>query len=235
MRKKPSKSVASRAQHVEVRAIEPATKNQASVFSSWKDGQHLVLLGVAGTGKTFLSLFLALKEGLASGKPIKIVRSAVPSRDMGFMPGSLAEKAQMYESPYVTICAQLLGRGDAYEILKTKGHVEFVTTSYLRGTTMDDCLIVVDEVQNMGGQEIHTIMTRVGVNTRIIFAGDVKQTDLQNRHDKSGLLDAIKVFRKMGSFDIIEFGVEDIVRSELVKEYIVARDALENQGIVEPI
>jgi phosphate starvation-inducible PhoH-like protein len=234
--KKPKTATTTRVQNLELRKIEPKTDNQSKVFVAWKkEDANLVLLGVPGSGKTFLALYLALQEAMITGKIVRIIRSAVPARDMGFMPGSLQEKAAMYEAPYVSICAQLLGRGDAYELLKKKGLIEFVTTSYLRGTTMDDSIIIVDEIQNNGAKEIHTIMTRIGVNSRVIFAGDIKQTDLVKKHDRSGLLDAVKVFKKMPEFSIIEFGVDDILRSDLVKRYIITRDALETSGDIEPV
>lgn len=211
--------------------VSPMTDNQRIAFEQWDDGYNLMLHGIAGTGKTFLGLYFALKETLRNGSPYKkiyIVRSTVSTRDQGFLPGSLKEKAKVFEAPYVPICTKLFGRGDAYEILKGKGIVEFTTTSYLRGETFDDCILLVDEVQNMSDGELHTVMTRVGENCRIIFCGDVKQDDLTSERKKetSGLRDFMRILHRMREFEFIEFQVADIVRSKLVKSYIIERDKL---------
>jgi phosphate starvation-inducible protein PhoH len=211
--------------------VAPMTENQRVAFDFWDDGYNLMLHGIAGTGKTFLGLYFALKEVVKSNsqyKKVYIVRSTVSTRDQGFLPGSLKDKAKVFESPYVPICTKLFGRGDAYEILKGKGYVEFITTSYLRGETFDDCILVVDEVQNMGDGELHTVMTRVGENCRIIFCGDVKQDDLTSERKKelSGLRDFMKIIHRMREFEFVDFQVEDIVRSRLVKSYIIERDRL---------
>jgi len=147
---------------------------------------------------------------------------------MGFLPGNAKEKTKVYEGPYYDICTKLFGRGDAYEILKQRGNVEFVSTSFLRGSTFDDCIIVVDEMQNMNDQELHTVMTRVGENCRIIFAGDVKQDDLTSERFKesSGLKEFMSIIENMKEFKFVEFHKEDIVRSDLVKSYIIERDRL---------
>ncbi len=211
--------------------IHPMTKNQEIAFENWDNGFNLMLHGIAGTGKTFLGMYFAIKEVLKQNSPYKkvyIVRSTVSTRDQGFLPGSLKDKAKVFESPYVPIATKFFGRGDAYEILKGKGYVEFVTTSYLRGETFDNCILLVDEVQNMGDGELHTVMTRVGENCRIIFCGDVKQDDLTSERKKelSGLRDFMKIIHRMKEFEFVDFQVEDIVRSRLVKSYIIERDKL---------
>ena len=211
--------------------VRPMTDNQRVAFEFWDDGYNLMLHGIAGTGKTFLGLYFALKEVVKPNsqyKKVYIVRSTVSTRDQGFLPGSLKEKAKVFESPYIPICTKLFSRGDAYEILKGKGYVEFITTSYLRGETFDDCILLVDEVQNMGDGELHTVMTRVGENCRIIFCGDVKQDDLTSERKKelSGLRDFMKIIHRMKEFEFVDFQVEDIVRSKLVKSYIIERDRL---------
>jgi|TARA_B110000908_G_scaffold60458_1_gene73400 predicted ribonuclease YlaK len=213
--------------------IAPMTKNQSIAFDAWEEGANLMLHGIAGTGKTFLGLYFSLKAVMAkntSYRKVYIVRSVVPTRDMGFLPGSQKDKMKVYEAPYYDIASKLFQRGDAYEILKQKNNVEFISTSFLRGSTFDDCIILVDEVQNMSDQELHTVMTRVGENCKIIFCGDVKQDDLTSERKKemSGLRTFMKIIERMDEFDFIEFEVSDIVRSELVKAYIIERD---NQGL----
>lgn len=211
--------------HFSLRTISPLTLNQSSTFKAFEQGKHLLLHGVAGTGKTYISLYLALNEVLNKSryKQIVIIRSVVPSRDMGFLPGTAKEKAKVYEDPYKMICDDLFSRGDGYEILKTKRLVDFNTTSFLRGVTFNDAIIIVDECQNMIGQELDTVMTRVGNNCRIVFCGDFRQTDLAKHEEKRGLLTFMNILDRMSCFEKIEFGKEDIVRSALVKSYIISK------------
>ena len=211
--------------------VEPKTSNQALSFREYYKNKNLLLHGIAGTGKTFACFNLALKEILSGKSPYKklfIIRSMVPGRDSGFLPGSLKEKARVYEAPYAAICAELFERGDAYDILKNRGIIEFPTTSYLRGVTFRDCMVIIDEFQNANWQEIHTTITRIGENCKVLVCGDTKQDDLtgKRRGESSAALDVIKVIEKMPSFAIIRFGIEDIVRSDLVKEWILATNKL---------
>ena len=200
--------------------IEPLTRNQVLAFESER---NLVLHGVAGTGKTFISCYLAFDD-MTKGmyKQLIIIRSAVPTRDIGFLPGSEKEKASVYEEPYKDIAVELFQRGDSYEILKTKGLLHFMTTSYLRGITLKDAVIIVDECQNMSIHELDSIVTRVATNCRVIFCGDFRQADLA----KNGLQDFIRVLKAMDQFDLIDFEIKDIVRSDFVKDYITAKTDL---------
>jgi phosphate starvation-inducible PhoH-like protein len=211
--------------HFSLRTISPLTLNQSSTFKAFEQGKHLLLHGVAGTGKTYISLYLALNEVLNKSryKHIVVIRSVVPSRDMGFLPGSAKEKAKVYEEPYKMICDDLFGRGDGYDILKMKRMLDFTTTSFLRGVTFNDAIIIVDECQNMIQQELDTVMTRVGNNCRIVFCGDFRQTDLAKHEERRGLLTFMNILDKMSCFEKIEFGKEDIVRSALVKSYIISK------------
>ena len=200
--------------------IEPLTRNQVLAFESER---NLVLHGVAGTGKTFISCYLAFDD-MTKGvyKQLIIIRSAVPTRDIGFLPGSEKEKASVYEEPYKDIATDIFQRGDAYQILKTKNLVHFMTTSYLRGITLRDAVIVIDECQNMTFHELDSIITRIGRNCRIIFSGDFNQSDLKN----NGLGEFLSILEYMQEFDFIEFTVRDVVRSEFVKNYIIAKETL---------
>jgi phosphate starvation-inducible protein PhoH len=212
--------------HFELRTIYPLTPNQQKTFDSYRDGQNLILHGFAGTGKSFISLYLALEEvlkGRSVCDKVVIIRSVVPSRDMGFLPGNIKEKIKVYEEPYKEICDDLFGRGDGYDILKMKGLVQFTTTSYLRGVTFKNAIVIVDELQNMTFGELDTVMTRMGDDSKIVFCGDFRQTDLSNDKDKSGLMKFINITKQMNRFDYIEFDKPDIVRSGLVKDYIVTR------------
>ncbi len=209
-----------------LKTIRPKTENQERAFKEYNTGKNLMLHGVAGTGKTYISLYLALKETFAKDSlyhSVVIVRSVVPSRDMGFLPGSVKEKAKIYEEPYRAICNELYDRGDAYDILKHHEQVMFVTTSHLRGTTFKDSIIIVDEFSNMCFSELDTIITRMGDNCRLIFCGDVRQSDLQREYELRGVENFIRIIDKVENFTKIEFGVDDIVRSQLVKSYIIAK------------
>lgn len=223
-------------QEFELAAAQPITKTQERAFSSWDSGAHLFQHGYAGTGKTFVAIYLALRD-IIKGKfrKLYIVRSAVPSRTMGFLPGNEKEKVAVFEGAYRTICAALYNRGDAYEILKQKGIIEFITTSYLRGLTLDNCVIFADEIQNMNGAEINTLITRCGEDTRVILSGDINQTDLNNKYDITGLPDIYRVLKELQQFTFIEYGVNDIVRSDFVRDYIVVRSRLESEGKIATI
>ena len=211
--------------------IEALTPTQQAVFDSYYDGQNIVLHGCAGTGKTFLSTYLAVKDILdrvENKRQLIIVRSVVPTRDMGFLPGNATEKMKVYETPYKDLFQNMFNRGDAYEILKGRGVVNFTTNSFVRGQTWDNAIVVVDEAQNLSFQELHSVITRVGENSRIMICGDGKQDDLTSERFKqqSGLSQFLNVLNNMRSFDIINFKTDDIVRSGLVREYILACESL---------
>lgn len=217
---------------LELKQIEPLTENQYKAFDAYDDGKNLILHGIAGTGKSFISLYLALDEILnfdGDEKPynkVVIVRSVVPTRDMGFLPGKPKEKSEVYEAPYFAICQELFGRGDAYTILKQRGDIDFITTSFIRGVTLNDCIIIVDEIANMTLHELDSVITRVGKNCRIIFSGDFRQTDFTKESDRGGLMKFMEITKRMKSFEFIDFKEEDIVRSSMVKDYIIQKDRL---------
>jgi phosphate starvation-inducible protein PhoH len=196
-----------------------------------------MLHGYAGTGKSFIGLYLALNELQTSHiyKKVIIFRSAVATREIGHLPGSDKDKTKIYELPYYDICAKLYGRGDAYEILKSKKLVEFYSTSFIRGITLDDAIVIVDEVQNMTAEELNSLITRMGNNTKVVMCGDVRQTDLNKRKESSGLRDFYKIIQSMNAFELVEFGIDDIVRSKLVKEYIIKRTELEDRDEIRPL
>ena len=206
--------------NLDLQEIEPLTKNQVVAFESTK---NLMLHGVAGTGKTFISSYLAFDD-MTKGiyERLVIIRSAVPTRDIGFLPGNEKEKASVYEEPYKDICIELFQRGDAYEILKTKGLVHFMTTSFIRGVTLRNAVILIDECQNMSFHELDSIITRIGQGCRVLFCGDFRQADLQ----KNGLKEFVRILKAMNEFDFIDFDIKDIVRSEFVKQYITAKTDL---------
>ena len=208
-------------------AIEPLTKTQVDFFKSYDQGDYFIALhGVAGTGKSLIAFYKAIQEVLTKGNlyhKVVIIRSAVQSRDQGFLPGGVEEKMSQYELPYIQIAHSLFGRKDAWDILKDTDRVEFLSTSFLRGSTHDNCVIIFDECQNANWDELNTVITRVGKNSKIIFCGDYRQTDLnKNRNDVSGVKKFLEVALLMPCHTRFEFTVDDIVRSSLVKDWVVA-------------
>lgn len=211
-----------------LKTFDPLTDNQKQFFDAYKRGDYFIALhGVAGTGKTFIALYKAIEEVLNRDNPfdkIIIVRSAVQSREIGHLPGDVSEKMEIYEQPYRQICQQLFDRKDAWDRLEEQGYVSFISTSFIRGMSFDDAIIIVDEMQNMTFEEIDTVMTRVGYRSKIIWCGDYRQTDLnKKKNDVSGILKFFDIAHHMKAFTRIEFVPDDIVRSSLVKDYILAK------------
>ena len=212
--------------------IEPITDNQKRLFASYKEGKHIVAYGAAGTGKTFITLYNAIKDVLNEETPyekIYMVRSLVSTREIGFLPGDHEDKSSYYQIPYknmVKYMFQMPSEADfemLYGNLKSQETIKFWSTSFLRGTTLDNSIIIVDEYQNLNFHELDSIITRVGTQSKIMFCGDATQTDLTRENERNGIVDFMQILRLMSSVDVIEFGVEDIVRSGLVKEYILAK------------
>ena len=215
-----------------MRDIEPLTDNQKLLYKAYEKNQHIVAYGCAGTGKTFITLYNALQDVLDERSPyekIYIVRSLVATREIGFLPGSHDDKASLYQIPYknmVKYMFQMPSDADfemLYGNLKAQETISFWSTSFIRGTTLDNCIIIVDEFQNANFHELCSIITRAGENTKILFCGDVSQSDLIRQNEKNGVVDFMKILRQMPSFDIIEFEVEDVIRSGLIKEYIITK------------
>lgn len=219
--------------HMDLLNISPMTKNQELFFDNYDNGKSQVLLGCPGTGKTFMALSKAFEDvqDPSNGyERIVIVRSAVPTRDVGFLPGTLKEKGEVYELPYKAICTELFGRSDAYEVLKKHNIIEFITTSFIRGLTLDHCIIIVDEIQNMTAHEADSVLTRVGNCSKILFCGDVMQRDITKFSEKN-IEDMLKVLESMeDTFDFNHFDENDIVRSGLVGNYIRAKHKLYPNG-----
>ena len=215
-----------------LRDIEPLTENQQKLFESYSEGKNIIAYGAAGTGKTFITLFNALGDVLDTSTPyekIYIVRSLVSTREIGFLPGDHEDKSFLYQIPYKNMVKYMFELPSAadfemlYGNLKAQETISFWSTSFIRGTTFDRAIIIVDEFQNLNFHELDSIMTRVGENTKIMFCGDATQSDLIKQNERNGIVDFMRVLRLMSSVDIIEFGVEDIVRSGLVKEFILAK------------
>ena len=212
--------------------IDPLTDNQRKLYDAYAEGKHLVAYGCAGTGKTFITLYNALREVLDERTPyekIYLVRSLVATREIGFLPGSYEDKSDIYQIPYKNMVKYMFQMpSDAefemlYGNLKSQETIKLWSTSFLRGTTLDNAIVIVDEFQNCTAHELDSIITSVGENSKIMFCGDATQSDLQKVNERNGIVDFMNVLRKMPSIDIIEFGVDDIVRSGLVKEYILAK------------
>lgn len=209
--------------------ISPLTETQHLLFSTFKTNNHLILDGFAGCGKTFVSIYLALRDILVKRqyKKIVIIRSIVPTRDIGFLPGSLEEKIAVYEAPYISIVSELLAKEipDAYKKLQEQKLIEFMPTSFLRGTTINDSIIIVDEAQNCKLEEIDTVITRVGRNSKLVLCGDYNQSDLDKK-DKEGYKKILNILKSMYEVSTITFNEDDIVRSDFVKAYIIAKNRM---------
>ena len=215
-----------------LKTIEPLTTNQELAFKAYKDNKQLILHGAAGTGKTFISLYLALAEVLDESTPyekVYMVRSLVPTREIGFLPGDHEDKSNLYQIPYKNMVKYMFEMPDEasfemlYDNLRTQATISFWSTSFIRGTTFDRCIIIVDEFSNLNFHELDSIVTRVGQDCKIIFSGDYSQSDLIKSGERQGVLDFMKVLQTMPSFETVEFGIEDIVRSGLVREYLVSK------------
>jgi phosphate starvation-inducible PhoH-like protein len=213
----------------ELSKVEPKTLNQSKAKEAWDAGYHLGLFGSAGTGKTFLAMYLAFQSVFSKGdqRKIYIVRSIVPTRDAGFLPGTIEEKFDPYTAPYRAIVNELFDDKQSYNKLTSSKRIEFLSTSFIRGLTLDNCIIIVDECQNLTFHEFDSIMTRIGVNTKIIFAGDFKQSDLIRQDDKNGILRFISIIEQMKYFKLIEFNWSDIIRSDIVRDYIITKEQMD--------
>ena len=215
-----------------LRVIEPLTPSQEDVFDAFKSGQNLVLHGSAGTGKTFISLYLSLQAVLEPTSPydrVYIVRSLVPTREIGFLPGDEEDKSNLYQTPYRNMVRYMFNMPDEgtfkvlYDNLRNQGSIDFWSTSFLRGITLDRAIIIVDEFSNLNFHELDSIVTRVGQDSRIIFSGDYTQSDLVKSQERTGVLDFMKITQAMESFTCTEFGINDIVRSGFIRDYLICK------------
>ena len=215
-----------------LKVIEPLTPNQELVFDAYDKGQNLVLHGAAGTGKTFITLYLALKEVLDENTPydkIYIVRSLVPTREIGFLPGDHEDKSALYQIPYKNMVRYMFSMPDdnsfemLYDNLRAQETISFWSTSFIRGVTLDNAIVLVDEFSNLNFHELDSMITRVGEDSKIMFCGDITQSDLTRENDKSGINDFIRILEEMKEFACIEFDINDIVRSGLVKSYLLSK------------
>ena len=216
--------------HSNLVSIKSITDNQKIVFDTWKKGKNQFLFGAAGTGKTFISLYLAMQDVMDLKKPydkVVIVRSLIPTREIGFLPGDEEDKAALYQVPYQNMVQFMFEQpneqsfNNLYDRLKGQGTLYFLSTSFLRGLTFDNSIIIVDECQNMNFHELDTITTRLGQDSKIVFCGDFDQTDLQRTNEKNGLHDFLRILEEMEEFNCTEFTIGDIVRSGFVRKYLI--------------
>ena len=212
--------------------IEPLTDNQKVMFDAWDEDKMIYAYGVAGTGKTFVALYKALKDVLGEDTPyekIYIVRSLVATREIGFLPGDHEDKSSLYQIPYKNMVQAMFEMPDdnsyemLYDNLKAQETISFWSTSFIRGTTLDNAIVIIDECQNLNFHELDSIITRVGQDSKIIFCGDAAQTDLQRVNERTGIMDFQRIIQNMEEFSLIEFNIEDIVRSGLVKSYLISK------------
>lgn len=209
--------------------FEPITNNQEIAYKAWDEGDNLVLSGSAGTGKTFIGMYLALEDILDKDTEydkLFIIRSMVPTRDMGYLPGSKEEKEQAYILPYKAIANEFFGDVASYNKMVTSKQIEFMSTSFIRGSTFDNCIMLVDEMQNLTFHELDSIITRVGKHSKIIFCGDYKQSDFKFQDEKDGIIGFLTIVEQLKNFTMVNFGWEDIVRSDFVRDYIMTKEML---------
>lgn len=209
--------------------FEPVTNNQEIAYKAWDEGDNLVLSGSAGTGKTFIGMYLALEDILDKDTEydkLFIIRSMVPTRDMGYLPGSKEEKEQAYILPYKAIANEFFGDVASYNKMVTSKQIEFMSTSFIRGSTFDNCIMLVDEMQNLTFHELDSIITRVGKHSKIIFCGDYKQSDFKFQDEKDGIIGFLNIVEQLKNFTMVNFGWEDIVRSDFVRDYIMTKEML---------
>lgn len=212
-----------------LKQFDPLSDNQSKAFHGYHKDKNLILSGSAGTGKTFIAMYLALREVLEGKSPYKkvvIIRSVVPTREMGFLPGTEEEKVSAYKIPYVDICAELFNDNMAFQRLEDHGMIEFISTSFIRGTTLNNSVIILDEMQNCVFRELDTVITRVGSRARFIMCGDYYQSDFDKHSDKDGVLNFLRIVTAMNAFEFVEFTWADIVRSDFVRDYIVTKESL---------
>tara|TARA_B100000900_G_scaffold266853_1_gene227824 strand:- start:5422 stop:6183 length:762 start_codon:yes stop_codon:yes gene_type:complete len=212
--------------------VSPLTDNQKTAFAQYSEGKNLLLHGAAGTGKTFITLYLALQEVLDESTPydkIYIVRSLVPTREIGFLPGDHEDKSALYQIPYKNMVRYMFSMPDdnsfemLYDNLRAQETISFWSTSFIRGVTLDNAIVIVDEFSNLNFHELDSMITRIGEDSKIMFCGDITQTDLTRENDRSGISDFIKILEEMKEFACIEFDINDIVRSGLVKSYLISK------------
>ena len=215
--------------------VKPITDNQKLVFESYKKGLNQFLFGCAGTGKTFVSLYLGLRDVLKNEtayERVVVVRSLIPTREIGFLPGDEEDKAALYQVPYSNMVQFMFKQPNEqafsmlYDRLKAQGSFYFLSTSFLRGLTFDNSIIIVDECQNLNFHELDTIITRVGQDSKIIFCGDFMQTDLTKMGERNGLHDFLRILEEMKQFNCVEFDIGDIVRSGFVRDYLIQKTKL---------
>ena len=220
-------------------SVSAVTDNQKLAFQDYKAGKNLFLYGAAGTGKTFITLYMALQEVLKNESKydcVYIVRSAVPTREIGFLPGDEEDKTALFQVPYQNMVKFMFEQPNEqafnilYDRLKNQGSLMFLTTSFLRGITLDNAIIIVDEAQNLNFHELDTVITRVGMDSKIMFCGDFFQSDLQKSVEREGIKHFMSILRGMKSFSNIEFTLGDIVRSGMVKEYLISKIKKEQEN-----
>jgi len=215
--------------------IEPLTDNQRIFFEEYAKDKNMFGYGCAGTGKTFIALYLALKDVLNENTPyekVYIVRSLVSTREIGFLPGDHEDKSSLYQIPYKNMVKYMFEMptdqefDQLYYNLKAQETISFWSTSFIRGTTLDNAIILIDEMQNLNFHELDSIITRVGQDSKIIFCGDVRQSDLVKTHERNGIIDFMRIIETMEEFATVEFQLEDIVRSGLVRSYLISKTNL---------
>lgn len=200
--------------------IKCKTENQKKLINSIKQNEITICSGLPGTGKTFLSCAQALKliKGFAKFKRIVLIKSVttLKNEEIGFLKGTLEEKMEPYVDSFMDNFRKLIGKTRTLK-LRSLGIIEVLPIAFARGRSIDNSIIIIDEAQNISLDNIRTLMTRIGDNSKMVILGDVKQKDIRNKKDSS-LEVVLEKFKDVEGFGCVELrNTEDVVRNPIIK------------------
>ena len=209
--------------------IKPKTLGQQKYVEAIKNNTIVVAIGPAGTGKTYLAVAQAVAAFREhSVNRIVITRPAVEAGEkLGFLPGDLQQKVDPYLRPIYDALFDMLG-AESFARYQERGNIEVAPLAYMRGRTLDDSFIILDEAQNTTHEQMKMFLTRLGFGSKMVVTGDITQIDLPDAR-KSGLIEASRVLKGVEDIDIIKFTQKDVVRHQLVQRIVAAYDKYEDQ------
>ena len=204
------------------RPVKPKTLGQKKYIEAIKNNTIVFGVGPAGTGKTYLAVAMAVNAFRAKEiTRIILTRPAVEAGEkLGFLPGDLQQKVDPYLRPLYDALFDMLG-AESFQKYQEKGNIEVAPLAYMRGRTLDDSFIILDEAQNTTPEQMKMFLTRLGVNSKIVVTGDITQIDLPDGK-KSGLIEATKILKNVDDIQTVRFSEKDVVRHRLVMDIIKA-------------
>ena len=204
------------------RPVKPKTLGQKKYIDSIKQNTIVFGVGPAGTGKTYLAVAMAVNAFRAKEiTRIILTRPAVEAGEkLGFLPGDLQQKVDPYLRPLYDALFDMLG-AESFQKYQEKGNIEVAPLAYMRGRTLDDSFIILDEAQNTTPEQMKMFLTRLGFNSKIVVTGDITQIDLPDGK-KSGLVEATKILKNVDDIQTVRFSEKDVVRHRLVMDIIKA-------------